>query len=208
MPTVRTSREFQGNGPISLVALSKLEQRSFPVSVRDLIAIRTKTIQSRTSAGDVDADVTFAFASSGGWTASVSVHDNGTITGDSFVLDLTLNGIPNNAGTRFTGELHTDETTQQSKNGIDPNIRAHFDQITSLHVKLQATPDVESVISDIGLFLVTAGTIAFLTAPGKVQAGPCTNPDQPDCVQFTKVQGGGPSDPSGDPTAGGTIGRA
>jgi hypothetical protein len=208
MPTVRTSREFQGDGPVSLVALSKLEQRSFPVSVRDLITIRTKSIQSRTSAGDVDADVNFAFTSSGGWMASVSVHDNGTITGDSFVLDLTLNGVPNNAGTRFTGELHTDETTQQSKNGIDPNIRAHFDQITSLHVKLQATPDIESVISDIGLFLVTAGTVVFFAGPGKVKTGPCVNPDQPDCVQFTKDLGGGPPDPSGDPTVGGKIGSA
>jgi hypothetical protein len=181
--SVKTSQVFMG-GPISLVALSKLEQRSFPVSVRSLIApVETKTFSSTTEAGDVTARVTFVMSNRGHWSVSAAVHDSGTFFGDGFVLDVILAGTPG-VGQSFRGMLGTGDTVNFTGRGIDAFVRDHYTEINTLHVHLEANADIGAIITTVITVLFGVSVIAFFASGPKI-ATPCpdSTPEH-QCVQF------------------------
>jgi hypothetical protein len=189
--SVRESRRFVGDGPISLVALSKMEHREFPVSVRDMITLKTQVFSGRISVGDVSGDVKMTIFSTGDWFVSATLHDDGAIAGDSFVLDFILKGT-NGVGARLQGELDADETREFGKNGNDPFIRNNWELVSrnGMTTKLSVDPDVGGVIGGVVTALFVALAIVFFASPGKVEARRC--PDQPfddhqPCVEFHKV---------------------
>jgi len=188
--SVRKSREFMG-GPISLVAVSKMERWPFPVSVKRLTAPLASTTfpPSIVEAGDVTATVNFVMSNRGNWSVFASVHDSGTFFGDEFVLDVLLAGTPG-VGKSYRDTLGTGDTKSFTDQGFDPFVRDHFNEITALNVHLHADPDVsvgEIVVT--ALFAVAVATF-FLTGGPKV-ATPCpeSTPEHP-CVEFREASDG------------------
>jgi hypothetical protein len=89
--TVKTSRRFNGS-PISLRGLSRLEDRSFPVKLSDILADdESRHFSGSISAGDVDCRWQMDVWRNGFWSVKADFHDNGIIAGDffsaSFLLD-------------------------------------------------------------------------------------------------------------------------
>lgn len=190
MVSVREARSFSGDGPISLAALSRLERRTFPVSVRDLITVRRHDLTGRVAAGDVSCTYTVTLHSTGAWYISGDVHDDGDVFGDSYVLDFLIDP-QHKVGKRFTGELGAGDRTTISDRGIDPWIRDNFAGLTRLKATIQVTPDLSAVFEVVVIVLTVAGIVSFIASPGKVEARQC--PDQPfdnheQCVEFHKVQ--------------------
>jgi hypothetical protein len=147
--SVRNSRQFPA-GPISLVALSKKELWPFPVSLRKLCAPEvSKTFNPwSVTAGDVSANGTFTISSRGAWSVTGSAHDSGTLGGDGFLLDLTLDGTPG-VGTSFRESLDPDQTMQLTKSGADLFIRDHFSELHSGTTHLDVSPNWLQAIGNV-----------------------------------------------------------
>jgi hypothetical protein len=191
MLSVKESRRFVGDGPISLVALSKLEHREFPVSVRDVITVESRDFSGRITAGDVSAEHKMTIFNTGDWIVSAKLHDDGDIAGDTFVLDFILKGT-DGVGARLEGELDADEVKEFGKSGNDPFIRNNWNLVSNngMTTKLTVDPDIGGVIGGIVTALVIGLAVVFFASPGRTEARRC--PDQPfddhqPCVEFHKV---------------------
>ena len=200
--SVRTSRRFTGDGPISLVALAQLEHRPFPVSVREMASVDSRELDGRISAGDVDCSYRVTLYNSGRWFITADFHDNGDILGDSFVLEFPVDGGGRGIVLDHGGSaLGPGKDLRMNKDGLDPFIRDQWPTIRSaaLTAKLSATPDIESLIVTILEVVTVVGIITFFVSGKPVAAGPC--PDQsPDdhgqCVQFRHTSEGDPGSPT------------
>jgi hypothetical protein len=199
---VRASRRFTGDGPISLRALANLEHRPFPVSVREMASVDSRELDGRISAGDVDCSFRVTLYNSGRWFITADFHDNGTLLGDSFVLEFPLDGGGRGIVLDHGGSaLGAGKDERMNKDGLDPLIRDHWPTIRSaqLTAKLTAAADIESLIVTILEVVAVVGIITFFVSGKPVAAGPC--PDQaPDdhgqCVQFRHTSEGGPGSPT------------
>jgi hypothetical protein len=88
--TVKTSRRFKG-GPISLRGLSRLEDRSFPVSLSDILADdESRHFSGKISSGDVDCSWELDVWRNGFWSVKGDFHDDGIIAGDFFSVTFLL----------------------------------------------------------------------------------------------------------------------
>jgi len=205
MLSVRASRTFVGDAPISVRAWAQLERRDFPVSVRDLLNVERRDYQGRITAGDVECSYDVTLHNSGRWFVTADFNDHGTVLGDFFVLDFAVDG--GHRGIRLDhgdSALGAGDTLRMNDDGVDSWIRDHWETIRDapLTAHLHASPDVASVISTIVLVVTGIGIITFFASPGKVQADPC--PDQPpddhgQCIRFHKVSGNGGDDGAGTP---------
>lgn len=191
MLSVRQSRRFVGNGPISLAALSKMEHREFPVSVRDMITLHSVVFSGRVSSGDVSGDAKMTIFSNGDWFVSAKLHDDGAVAGDSFVLDFILKGT-NGIGAKLEGELDADQTKEFGNNGNDPFIRNNWALVSQnkMTAKLSVAPDIGGIISGVLTVLFVAIVVVFFASPGEVEARRCQDQafdDHQPCVEFHKV---------------------
>src|SRR5579872_1357352 len=176
MISVRGSRAFTGDAPISLVGLAKLERRTFPVSVREMATVESREFDGSISAGDVDCTYQVTLYNSGRWFITADFRDNGDLVGDFFVLDFPIDG--QGRGLRLDhgdSALGHGQTDRMSANGLDEFIRNDWPRIRGapLTAKLSASPDIGSIITVIATIAFGIGVIAFVFGPGKVTAGPC-----------------------------------
>src|SRR3954464_13050480 len=82
--TVKSSRQFKGS-PISIRAVSRLENRSFPVSLRDILADdEFRLFEGELAAGDVNCEWHMSIWRNGFWSVTGDFHDKGIIAGDFF----------------------------------------------------------------------------------------------------------------------------
>jgi hypothetical protein len=201
MISVRASRRFTGDGPISLVALAKLEHRPFPVSVRDMASVESREFNGQISAGDVDCSYRVTLYNSGRWFITADFHDNGDLLGDSFVLEFPVDGqdrgIVLDHGDSVLGP---GKDVRMNRDGLDAVVRDHWPTIRSapLTARLSASPDIQTLVVTILEVLTVVGIVAFF-ASGPVEARPC--PDQlPDdhgqCIQFRHTSEGDPGSPA------------
>lgn len=181
MPSVRTSRRFIGNGPISLAALAKLEQRAFPVSVRELIALEFRDHTAQIEAGDVSGHLKATIWNTGDWFFSAAFRDDGDIAGDSFTLEIKFNA-PGDKGARLDGSLGAGEARDFKGQGNDPFIREnwHLFRNVGSEARLQVTPDVGGVIVGIlfpVLVVLTLGLVLVPLADGSGELRRCRDQD-------------------------------
>ncbi len=184
MVSVRASRNFRGNGPISLTALSKLEHLPFPVSVRALATVQRRDYSGRVTAGDVDCDYSVTLYSNGAWYITCHVRDDGDILGDSFEIEVTLDS-DHRVGRTFHGELGPGDSTTVSDKGVDPWVRENWAQLHGGRVHIEVDPDLSAVVT----LLILGGAVVFFLGGGKIVAQRCQ--DQPadnhdQCVEFVR----------------------
>jgi hypothetical protein len=196
MISVRASRTFTGNAPISLVGLARLERRPFPVSVREMATVESREFTGAITAGDVDCSYRVTLYNSGRWFITADFTDNGDILGDSFLLEFPIEG--QNRGLRLDhgGEvLGPGRTLRLNDDGLDEVIRDDWARIRSaaLTAKLSASPDIATLVSTILAVVTVIGIVTFFAQGGPVAAGPCDGQppdDHGQCVQFRHVSGG------------------
>jgi hypothetical protein len=193
--SIRESRRFVGDGPISIRAWARLERQTFPVSVRKLATVETRELNGEVTAGDVDCSYRVTLYNSGRWFITADFKDNGDVLGDSFVLEIPFGqgrGIVLDHGSSI---LEPGDTLRMDDNGLDEFIRDHWTTIrqSSIRINLSASPDIGTLVRSIIAVITVVGIIVFFATPGEVHARPC--PDQlPDdhhqCLQFRKVSEG------------------
>jgi hypothetical protein len=191
--SVRNSRNFRGDGPISLRSLAILERREFPVSLKSMIVLNRSRVNGTMTAGDVECLFKITLFDSGDWFITGKFLDHGDVLGDFFRLEFLVDeerGI----GGFLEGQLGAGESITLSDRGNDPIIRDRWRilQANGPKVRLSATPNVSDVVVTVLTVLSVVGIVTFLIPePGKkIEAGRCR--DQPldnhePCVEFRKV---------------------
>jgi hypothetical protein len=189
--SVRASRTFTGNAPISLVGLAKLENRPFPVSVREMATVETREWRGHGTAGDVSVIYVVTMYSTGWWYLTADFRDDGDISGDAYLLEFKIDG--QGRGIWVDGQLDHGATMRRTERGNDPWLRDNWAHVRGIDLRgeLSATPDLSTLIYAIVAPLIIIGAIAFVVSPGtRAQACPDQLPDDHSpCIQFTKDPG-------------------
>jgi hypothetical protein len=192
MKTVKTSRQFQG-GPISLRALCGLEDRTLPVSVRDIVASDgVRHFTGKITTGDVDCTWDMSVWQNGFWSVKGDFHEGGTLAGDFFFAEFLLDK-DHSVGARLEGSiLNVVESRHLTvrKDGSDRWIRENWDKFEASgpSVRLHAAPSLGGIV--VGGGIVLALTIAFVFSPAGdafadrfgVKRCEEQDPDGPACV--------------------------
>ena len=166
MKTFKTSRRFHGS-PISLRALGRLEDRSLPLSVRDIVATDGfRHFSGEISTGDVECNWELNLWQNGFWSAKGNFYDDGTIAGDFFYVEFLLAGEHHSVGARIEGSiLNVIESRHLSKGkeGSDRWIRENWHKFeqTGPTVRLHVAPAVGAVFLWTGVILAVAPVVAF-----------------------------------------------
>lgn len=191
MKTVKTARKFEGS-PISLRALCKLEDWSFPVSIGKVVAsVGFRNFSGSITAGDVSCTWNVVVWRNGFWSAKGDFHDDGVLGGDFFYLNVYFDKN-RSVGLELKGsilELTDSRDLLVSKQGSDRWIRDnwHTFEGSGLTIILKATPSVGSIIAKpLGAFVIIAAV--SLSGGGEKQGtvGPC------DGWENTRDPNGGP----------------
>lgn len=176
MKTIRTCRNFHG-GPISVVALSLLEKRAFPVSVNALVnGDGYVHYEGRSSAGDIDCNWKLDFYSNGFWYAKADMHDSGIISGDFYRVSFVLDN-DHSVGIAFEGQIDVigNRHYTHQDNGIDPWVRDNWVKLlqNGATVHLHSAVDVGEIVTLILLGLAIAAGAAFTFDGKKKCSRPC-----------------------------------
>jgi hypothetical protein len=212
--TVKTSRQFHGT-PISLRALSLLEDRSFPVSVSDIVATDDfRHFSGQISTGDVDSTWEMDVWQNGFWSAKSDFHDGGTVAGDFFFLELLLDR-DHSVGARLEGSILNVADSRHlslSNDGSDRWIRENWHKIegSGPTVRLHAAPAIGEIVATpfvalaavpyvviVVAFVVVVGgsVISTLASGGTFRARRCSDlpntldnqPSSQPCIEFVPV---------------------
>ena len=206
MSSLRSSRSFHGQF-ISVRALSVLERRSFPASLRDMtLGKEVLTFSGTIESGDVGCNWSLVLWRNGFWTASAVFHDSGDIAGDFFFLELLLDHTQP-VGIRLEGSILNptgDRNLNLSQSGIDEWIRDNWYLLGhGPTVRLHAAPAIAALVGKtVGIVLLAIVVAVVVLAGGtfasknvKAERCPEQSPAEIDpatgkpfpCVQFSTV---------------------
>jgi hypothetical protein len=202
MSSLKQSRHFVGN-PITVRGLALLEDRSVPISVRDIIAGHdSRNFQGSISTGDVVCNWSMVVWRNGFWTATADFVDNGDLAGDFFFVELLLDKT-HSVGARLEGSIIDldDRKLSLRQEGIDRWIRENWDRFEASgpSIRLHAAPAAALVaLKTAGLVLlavvvavIVVGVGIFASKHTKVGRCPGQSPNDTDehgrlnpCVEF------------------------
>ncbi len=196
MKTVKTSRRFDGS-PISIRALCRLEDRTLPFGLLDVVATDgVRHFSGQLSAGDVDCTWEMMVWQNGFWSVKGDFHDGGTLAGDFFNVEFLLD-TDHGVGTGLKGsilDVWDSRHISVSNDGSDSWIRENWHKIegSGPTVTMYAAPAVGMIVEKIliALAIVVAAAIAG-SGKSKYEARRCPDdpwrdPGQP-CIQFVPV---------------------
>lgn len=192
--SVTASRKFVGDAPVSVRAWAKLEQRTPPISLRDLATVERRDVNGKISAGDVECSYQVTLWNSGRWFITADFSDHGTFFGDFFTFQLEIAGQDRGIHLdRREEPLGAGDTLRMNDNGLDPWIRENWPTVRDGRISehLSASPDITGIIEAVTGIVVFAAVLGFFASPGKTNAVPC--PDQGDfdhnqCIRFFKSE--------------------
>jgi hypothetical protein len=199
MKTIKTSREFKGS-PISIRALCGLEDRSLPLSMRDIVATDgVRHFSGKLSNGDVDCTWEMPVWQNGFWSVRADFRDSGKLAGDFFFAEFRL-GSDQSVGTKLEGSILNVLDSRHlslSKDGSDRWVREnwHTFEGSGPSVRLHVAPSVGGIVAEGFVALAAAGVFIFSGAGDafaeRFGAGRCPeqDPDGPACVHATIVPG-------------------
>jgi hypothetical protein len=215
MKTIKTSRQFKGS-PISLRALCRLEDRSLPFSVMEVLATDgVRRFSGKISAGDVDCTWFMTVWQNGFWSIKGDFHDGGALAGDFFFVEFLLD-TDHSVGAKLEGSiLNVIESRHLtiSKDGSDRWIRENWDKFegSGPTVRLHAAPAIGElvvvpltalaaapfVVYVVAAVVVVGGSVLVGLASGKkFKARRCPDPsdvfdrDSQACVEYVQVENG------------------
>jgi hypothetical protein len=188
--TVKTSRQFNGS-PISIRAVSHLENRSFPIRIRDILTDNEfRLFEGALSAGDVDCQWHMSVWRNGFWSVVADFHDGGIIAGDFFTLDLLLDKT-HSVGASLIGsilDLTDSRRLSVSKSGVDTWIRENW----NIFETLGPSVTLQSRIAPVALVLVALIVVAAVVSGTAKTRGGTTNITLSPCQgQFERDSAGG-----------------
>lgn len=190
--SVTASRKFLGDAPVSVRAWAKLEQRTPPISLRDMATVERRDVNGHISAGDVECSYQVTLWNSGRWFITADFSDHGTFFGDFFTFQLEIAG--QDRGIRLDRReepLGHGDTLRMNDNGLDPWIRENWPTVRDRRISehLSASPNVAGIIEAVTAVVVFAAVLGFFAGSGKIGAGPCHDQsgfDHNQCMEFHK----------------------
>lgn len=201
MLSIRSSRIFHGDAPISLRAVAQLEQRPFPVSLREMAFVDSATRSGRLAAGDVSVDYVVTLWNTGDWFLSGTFSDDGWIVGDTFELQVLFD-VAGDIGVWLDGQIGAGDTRVKQRAGSDVVVRERWSEFrnASATARLEVTSQVGSVVVG-GLFTVFVALALGIGAvveivggggsTGRIETSRCTTGEQARdlCYEVRHVDG-------------------